>query len=157
MREREREKLREEKHRVYHGRSTQPRAPNTSEWTLLKGALWHSGQVLYVESANWTNDLRCWVSVGLCVACGSVRLSLEHHPQGALILRLCVLSHATSLPSFLDCPSTLYARTCTSSLSLALSTANRHPVRSVCCAHRVWSALRARPRDDASSVVACFC
>ena len=155
---REREKLREEKHRVYHGRSTQPRAPNTSEWTLLKGALWHSRQVLYVESADWTNDLRCWVSVGVCVgACGSVRLSPEHHPQGALILRLCVLSHATSLPSFLDCPSTLYARTCTSSLSLVLSTANRHPVRSVCCAHRVWSALWAPPSDDASSVVACFC
>ena len=142
---------------MYHGRSTQPRAPNTSEWTLLKGALWHSGQVLYVESANWTNDLRCWVSVGVCVgACGSVRLSLEHHPQGALASVRPLSRYLTPIFSRLS----LHAvRTHVHffALSLALSTANRHPVRSVCCAHRVWSALRARPRDDASAVVACFC
>ena len=38
---------------------------------LLNCALWHSGQVLYVQSADWTNDLRCfgcgWVSVWVCV------------------------------------------------------------------------------------------
>ena len=89
------EKRTEEKHHVYHGRSTQPRA----QWMLLKCALWHSGQVL-MHSVLTANDLRCFC-MGVCEVCGglwvsvlvSVFVSVDHESGSCLCVCVCFFSN----------------------------------------------------------------